>query len=229
MRPTAIDVVFCVDVSARMKSTLAKLRSQLRYFPQALSEFQALRDAPLTQLRIRFIMFHDCSDEAESLSETDFMRVIPENKQDEFDALIGSLNAKRLHYSGPGTSALRALASAIDSDWVRPQSTSTFCRHVIVLLTGSRDIRDLGGGAGMTDECLAEHSWRLETLVEMWDSRQGRLSQESKRLILFAPDAPLWSLIGDSFGSTIWLPVRHEEMADYLDSKSLADLIRNEI
>lgn len=169
-------------------------------------------------------MFHDCSNEAESLSETDFITVIPENDQDEFDALIGSLHAKRLHYSGPGTSALRALASAIGSDWVRPQSTSTFCRHVIVLLTGSRDIHDLGGGAETTDEYLAKHS-----CFEMWHSRQGRLSQESKRLILFAPDAPLWGLIGDSWNSTIWLPVQPEEMADHLDSKALARVIGNEI
>jgi hypothetical protein len=174
-------------------------------------------------------MFHDSSDEAESLSETDFMRVIPENNQDEFDALLGNLNTKRLHYRGSGTSALLALESAIDSGWVRPQPTSPFCRHVIILLTGSRATHEVKSGAGMTDEYLAKHSKQLETLFEMWHSRQGRLSQESKRLILFAPDAPLWSLIGDSFGSTIWLPVRHEEMADYLDSKPLANLISNEI
>jgi hypothetical protein len=212
-----------------MKSTLAKLRSQLRDFPQALSQFQALRETPLTQLRIRFIMFHDSSDEAESLSETDFMRVIPENNQDEFDALLANLNTKHLHYRGSGTSALLALESAIDSDWVRPQPTSPFCRHVIVLLTGSRDIHDLGGGAGTTDEYLAKHSWPWETLFEMWHSRQGRLSQESKRLILFAPDGPLWGLIGDSWGSTIWLPIQREEMADYLDSTALVNLIGNEI
>jgi hypothetical protein len=174
-------------------------------------------------------MFHDSSDDAESLSETDFMRVIPENNQDDFDALLGNLNTKRLHYSGPGTSALHVLASAIASDWVRPQSTSAFCRHVIVLLTGSRDIHDLIGGAGTTDEYLAEHSKQLETLFEMWHSRQGRLRQESKRLILFAPDGPLWGLIGDSWGSTIWLPIQREEMADYLDSTALVNLIGNEI
>jgi hypothetical protein len=154
----------------------------------------AEKDKRVRQLRVRIIAFRDyVADGKYAMMVTDFFQ-LPQ-QSDMFEATINKIRA-----GGGGDipeDGLEALAYAIKSKWTTEGAKK---RQVIVVWTDA-DAHSLGFGRkskyypnGMPGD--------LSELSDWWDD-DDLVSQNEKRLVLFAPDEGNWKYISDNW-DLVW-------------------------
>lgn len=219
-----VDIVFCIDATASMKPVLDLVKDNaVRFYSDVVAALKE-KDKTIDRMRARVIAFRDLYvDGADALAISSFF-AIPESSA-EFETFVRSL--KPMGGGDEPESALEALALAVSSDWTTAGSKR---RHVIVLWTDasahrlekSAETRPMGYPTGIP-----------KTLDELTDAWSGQtLSQSSKRLIIFAPDADPWSVIGnDASGweNVIWYESRAGAGLDDLTYREIINTIQNSL
>lgn len=191
-----VDLVFCIDATMSMDPILDKVKDNALNFYQDFQNMMDEKGKKVSQLRIRIVAFRDYYYDSEPMMVTNFFR-LPDMSED-FEACVKSIIPE-----GGGDDpedGLEALAYAMKSDWSNGAAKK---RHVIVVWSDD-GTHNLGFGKkkatypkGMPKD--------FNELTEWWGSRNnpGLMDESAKRLLIFAPDKPSWSIIRDNWNNVI--------------------------
>ncbi|MCF0212194.1 MAG: VWA domain-containing protein [Bacteroidales bacterium] len=196
-----VDIVMCIDCTGSMHALLETVKGNaLRFYPDLKKRCEA-KGKDISQVRIRVIGFRDFGvDGSSAIADSGFFS-IPEN-ENAFKNFVGSFTP-----TGGGDepeSGLETLAMAIDSDWTTGGDKR---RHIIVVWTdaSTHDLGTVGMGNPLYPDGIPSD---LDDLTDWWEdtSEEGKMDANAKRLVLFAPDAKSWNVIGGNWSNTIYHP-----------------------
>ncbi|MBQ7875783.1 MAG: VWA domain-containing protein [Clostridia bacterium] len=218
-----VDMVFCIDCTGSMDNIIDIVKNNALNFYQDVTKVMEQKNKHITQLRVRVVAFRDyIADGQDAMLVTDFFR-LPEEAA-EFEQCVRSLQA-----DGGGDEpedGLEALAYAIKSNW---DTEGMKKRQVIVVWTDA-ETHALGFGKespyypnGMAKDISELSSW--------WGGAQqkGFMDNNAKRLLLFAPDLPGWSIISRNWDNVLHFPSTAGDGLSSLEYSQIIDTISNTI
>lgn len=218
-----VDMVFCIDATGSMGGMIDMVKNNALHFYTDVSTAMAKKNKTIDKLRVRIVAFRDyIADGDEAMLVTDFFN-LPEQTED-FEKCVRSIEA-----FGGGDDpedGLEALGYAIKSKW---NEEGIKKRQVVVVWTDA-DTHELGYGK-KADNYPAKMAKDFDELTAWWGDRQnkGFINQNAKRLLLFAPDAPYWSTISDTWDNVIHFPSAAGEGLEEFDYAQIIDSISNTI
>lgn len=190
-----VDLVFCIDCTGSMSPVLSEVKANALALLPALEKRMQEKSKHIDRLRIRVIGFRDYYVDTTPMVEMrEFVDLRTQGS--DFESFVKDLSA-----DGGGDepeNGLEALALAIKSSWNPDQSKG---RRVIVVWTDA-SAHPLEKAATKPGHYPAGLPKNMDELTELWES----LKPTSRRLLLYAPDSPPWSMIGASWGQTIHFP-----------------------
>lgn len=195
-----VDMAFCIDVTGSMDNILEIVQNNALNLYRDVKNCMEQKGKHIDVLRVRIIAYRDyLADGADAMLVTNFFTLPQEAEK--LKKCVSSLVAK-----GGGDDpedGLEALAYAIRSKWNIDNAKK---RHVIVLWTDD-DAHVLGFGKssayypkGMASNIRELTAWWGDT------DEPGYMDQEAKRLILFAPDMPVWKQVSDNWDKVLHYP-----------------------
>lgn len=192
-----VDLVFVIDATMSMDPILDKVKEKALDFYQDFQHIMDEKGKKISQLRIRVIAFRDYYyDHEKAMMVTNFFK-LPAMAED-FEACVKSIIP-----DGGGDDpedGLEALAYAMKSKWCDGSAKK---RHVIVVWS-DEGTHDLGFGktAPNYPKGMPEN---FNELTEWWGSKghPGLMDENAKRLLIFAPDKPAWSIIRENWNNVI--------------------------
>ena len=196
-----VDMVFCIDATGSMEDftgSQTKIINMVKQhavnFYSDLNEAMAAKGKVVRQLRVRLVAFRDyLADGENAMLVTDFF-MLPQQAA-EFEACVKSITAE-----GGGDipeDGLEALAYAIKSKWTNETVKK---RHVIVVWTDACT-HELGHGKG-SRYYPSGMPQNMSELNDWWED----MNENSKRLILFAPDETHWDYISRHWDNVVHYP-----------------------
>ena len=192
----AVDLAFCIDRAARMRSVLDATANIASSLPARLQERMAVKNKAIRQLRVRFVMFSAPGNARVPVDSTRFY-LLPQ-EADEFTRLVGHLTVPVGSGDGPSL-ALDALAMAVASPWDRQHDKR---RHIVVLWTNWASVP-----LGTAPAIFGDAPRTMDDLNAMWGDEvdEGLMEFAAKRLLVFGPDLFPWSDISELFENCIWV------------------------
>ena len=192
-----VDLVFCIDATRSMDHILDTVKNNALSFYQDFQNVMESKHKRVSELRIRIVAFRDYrADKEKAMMVTDFFS-FPEQAED-FHACIRSISA-----DGGGDDpedGLEAVAYAMRSKW----STQAQKRRHIIVVWSDEGTHALGYGKTVANypKNMARD---FDELTAWWGSKHfpGQMDESAKRLILFTPNEPGWSLIRDNWNNVI--------------------------
>ena len=197
-----VDIVMCIDCTGSMGDLLDTVKTNaLKFYPDLKAKCEE-NGKDISDLRIRVIAFRDFyADKENAIKDTGFLNI--PDQEAEFKSFVNGL-----YPSGGGDepeNGLEAIAMAMDSDWTKGGDKR---RHVVVVWTDA-STHPIG-----LDKCKNEFYPKnmptdFDELTDWWDDEQsGKMSKNSKRMILFAPDATAWTEISTNWNNIIHHPAK---------------------
>lgn len=205
---TNVDIVFVIDATRSMQTTIDMVKASALSFQENLKGFLGEAGRIVRNLRIKVVWFRDFYyDGKYAYGESKFFE-LPEEKED-FHNFVTEINA-----AGGGDdpeSALEALTLAMRSDFVQDGAKK---RHIIVLFTDAEAhafedydrLVEEAAKKGYKPEIYPENM--PKDLAEFYNAWQGnaesqdalgsegettKLDPTGRRLVLFAPNAYPWT------------------------------------
>ncbi len=220
-----VDMVFCIDATASMGPVIQTVKQNVLNFYQDVTRKMAEKNKKISQMRIRLIAFRDyIADQKAAMLATDFFS-LPEQSREFAQCVEG------IREEGGGDDpedGLEALAYAIKSKWSSDSGAKK--RQVIVVWTDA-GTHEIGYGKksynypkGMPGDFSDLTSWWGDSQVP-----SPYISQNAKRLVLFAPDAPDWNTIADNWDNVIYYPSTAGSGLREYDYNAIIDAIVNSI
>lgn len=212
-----IDIVMCMDVTGSMDGILDMVkRNALNFYSDLVNTMQRKGKQP-NEIRFKIIAFRDyLADGKNAMMGTNFLNMPAD--QDKFESMVKALVPK-----GGGDDpedGLEALAYAIKSDWTTGGDKR---RHIIVVWT---DASTHPMGFGKKSEYYPPEMARdFNQLTEWWE----QMDKSAKRLLIYAPEAPFWSNISDSWYCTIHFPSKAGNGLKDFEYQEILDGICNSI
>lgn len=218
-----VDMVFCIDCTGSMDAILDIVKNNALNFYQDITSVMESKNKHITQLRVRVIAFRDyLADADQAMLVTNFFK-LPEQSA-EFERCVRSLEA-----DGGGDDpedGLEALAYAIKSPW---ETEGTKKRQVIVVWTDA-STHPLGYGKSSKyyPNGMAQN---MAELTAWWGDQQqkGYISQDAKRLLLYAPDEPDWNIVSKNWDKVLHFPSKAGDGLSELEYNQIIDTITNTI
>ena len=224
-----INLVFCVDVSASMRPHLANVRKIVSGWIADLPRMSESKNIPLTDMRARIVPFSPgdaqplASDFSSVLTPTGRLRGSGLKGTGQFMAQLVERTAIQEFPDGLPR-GLEALGQAMMSDWVRHRKA----QHVIVLFSASPpdpSIRDISAPVDGATRALPES---LDELSDLWHNPPDTWPHRARTfLIVLAPDASLWTAIGDSWERTVFYPTSAGEGLSDLELSTVYEVLLN--
>lgn len=215
-----VDIVFCIDSTGSMDHIIDIVKNNALNFHDDLMSMMKKKQKTVQKLRVRIVAFKDyLADGEDAMMVTRFFD-LPEEKE----LLRDHVNSITADGGGdPPEDGYEALAYAIKSDWDRSGQKS---RHVIALWTDDT-AHPLGYGSAAPNypRGMARN---IEELTAWWND-DSIIKQQSKRLLLFAPDTPEWSYISSVWKNCVHSPSRIGEGLREQDYTTILDTIANSI
>ena len=220
----SVDMVLCIDQTGSMGSIINRVKqSALSFYDDIQREMQKMEKA-VSPLRIKVIGFRDyaCEDDREKglspMDESPFF-TLPDQREG-FSAFINELKA-----AGGGDapeSGLEALALAIKSEW---NLTGDKNRQIIVVWTDT-STHPIGKGSDHRD--FPENMPKdIDELSDLWSGQT--MNESAKRLILYAPDAPMWNDIAQTWFNVLIYPSKAGEGLSDVDYHVILSQIANSV
>lgn len=208
--PYSVDVAMLIDATGSMSSIIDETKANAKYFFHKFQNAMEDEGKHIEKLRVKVSSFRDYAydNENDAMDESPFF-VLPD-EQDAFNDLVQKIEAKG---GDEPENALEAIALAMRSEWDNESAGKH--RHVILLFTDASAV-DLADDSMLikakrmrkdnpTYPTGIPANWEEFSNWWMADDQlsEGMPSQRSKRMILFAPDAPAWNKIASDF-DLIW-------------------------
>lgn len=237
---TNVDIVFVIDATRSMQTTIDMVKASALSFQENLSECLENAGRIVKNLRIKVIWFRDFYyDGKYAYGESKFFE-LPEEKEDFHDFVTG------IDEAGGGDepeSALEALTLAMRSDFVQEGVKK---RHIIVLFTDAEAhafedydrLVEEAAKKGCKPEIYPENM--PNNLSEFYNAWQGnamnqntlgseggstKLDPSGRRLVLFAPNAYPWIDMEVELEYTIRKPIEAGEGGAEIDMSEVYSMI----
>jgi hypothetical protein len=216
-----VDIVMCIDCTGSMGDLLDTVKSNaLKFYPDLHAKCEE-KGKEISELRIRVIAFRDFSaDKSNALQDTGFLDIPAQ--EDDFKNFVNGLVP-----TGGGDEpedGLEALALAMNSDWTTGGDKR---RHVIVVWT---DASTHKLGESKNEFYPQNMPADFDELTDWWEDGQvGKMDQNAKRLVLFAPDASAWTEIGTNWTIAIQHPAKAGAGLEDVDYEKIIAAIVNSI
>jgi von Willebrand factor type A domain len=217
----AVDIVFCVDVTGSMTPILDQVKANaLRFYSDVQSNLIA-KGKNIDELRVRVVAFRDIVADGEAaLLESPFFE-LPSDEAG-FSNFVNGLVPE-----GGGDapeSGLEAVALAMTSPW----TTRGDRRRQVVVVWTDAPAHPLDATA-LSPAFAGRVPSDFSALTDLWEDPQGPLGSSSKRLILFAPDAPGWSDISGVWENVVHHPSQAGGGLSDVDYGTIIDSIGNSV
>ena len=218
-----VDMVFCIDCTGSMDGIIDLVKANALNFYRDVTDAMERKHKYINQLRVRVVAFRDyLADADQAMLVTDFFR-LPEEAAD-FEACVRSLRA-----DGGGDEpedGLEALAYAIRSNW---DNTGMKRRQVIVVWTDA-PTHPLGYGRPAPNY-PSNMAQDLQELSAWWGDRlnPGYIDSNAKRLLLYAPDLPMWNVVAQNWDNVLHFPSEAGNGLSELEYGEIIDTITNTI
>lgn len=219
-----VDMALCIDATGSMFPVMDQVKQNALRFYEDIAAALREKDKTIAKMRVRVIAFRDYYCDGEfALEASDFFTLPDEGPA--FERFVSGLTA-----DGGGDepeSALEALALAIKSDWTRAGHKQ---RHLIVMWTDASAHPLEAARMSAPDNYPANMPRDLNELTDLWAGSD--LNFSAKRLILYAPEADPWTLIGAGDGgweNTIWYPSKAGRGLDDLSYREIVNAIANSV
>lgn len=204
----AIDIVFCVDLTAGANDLLQQFKDNcLAIIDGIYKKIEQLK-GPVGIVRTRVIGFRDFVDD-EAIVESPFFEL--PKQESEYLQMIGLLESR-----GGGDlpeNALEAIALALKSQWTQE---GCFRRHIICVITDAPALdfserKDCPGYPyGMPKDMGELTAWYQQGI--------GTLDLRARRFVLFAPEHHSWDTISQTWDHCVHFKLEHnEDITDYTD------------
>lgn len=196
------DIVFCIDGTASMANCIYNLKEKLLEFPKKIKCYWECHDGYSISLRVKLIIFRDYGNDANAMEITDFYK-LPEEEETFMELL------NNIEFVGGGDSAengLEALYYAMKSDFY----TNIKGRQIIVLFTDSDALPLLE-----RKDCMnyPKDMVNETELLLIWEcagenSKNIKLNNRLKRLIMFAPEGSKYENLSLGFCYSYFKPIK---------------------
>jgi von Willebrand factor type A domain len=222
----AVDIVMCIDATGSMRHLLRQVKESALSFHERLAAEMAKKEKDISQLRVRVIAYRDFGHRAEdAIQQTDFL-TFPE-QVGEFEKFVRALEP-----DGGGDAAesgLEALALAVQSPWELGLDRR---RHVIVLFTDA-PAHPLGDPVQSRASTYPQSVPRsMDELFEQWghaQSRDAKIEDSAKRLLLFAPETSPWLEISNDWNRTLFFPSQAGDGLEEWEMREIINTIVNSL
>ena len=193
-------MVFCIDATGSMGNVIEMVKNNAIHFYEDVIRSMSDKGKHINSLRVKLIAFRDYLADVENAMLTSEFYNLP-GQAVEFEECVKSIEA-----FGGGDDAedgLEALGYAIRSAW---DDDAVKKRRVIVVWTDA-PTHNIGEGKAAPNY-PSKMAKSFSELTAWWgDSKnEGYIGQNAKRLLLFAPDAPYWNVISDTWDNVIHFP-----------------------
>ena len=194
-----IDLVVCIDCTGSMSPVIGQTKLQAMRFHEDLFNYMSHIQKDAAQLRVKVIGFRDFYDKgAPAIAESGFFTLPAQ--ADKFNEFIGKLEA-----AGGGDepeNALEAIALAMRSDWDKGGDKR---RHAVVVWTDAsphelEKRKSTTPAHPMPTDRLPSS---FDELTDWWEG--GVMDKVARRLVLFAPEHPVWSRFS-GWDQCTWYP-----------------------
>lgn len=191
---TMVDLIFVIDGTSSMQNALDAAKNRALTMYKDIVAGLAEKNRCVRRLRVKVIVFRDFYVDAVPYEESDYFILTGEEDDDAmaFREFITGIRAM-----GGGDEpehALEALHRAMKLDFT-PCVEGQKARHIIVMMTDA-SAHPLSDGQRSWEENLgvypADMPRDLEGLQAEWES----MDPSAKRLIIFAPNAYPWNILG---------------------------------
>lgn len=196
-----IDVVFCIDGTARMDPCIESIKSNVRRFYLELGRTMVRLGSDIDSMRVKVIVFRDYLYDGEhAIVESPFFNLPSEEA--EFSAYLGGIKAKGGY--GEFANGLEALYLAMKSDF----STEEKGRQVIVLYSNgdALEFNYRSHKRGYPKDMVDETGF-----IEMWgcmaQDSDFKLRGRKKRLVLFAPEGTRYQALKSKLNRSVFVPM----------------------
>jgi von Willebrand factor type A domain len=215
----AVDLIMCIDGTGSMGPLIEEVKSAALKFYDQLDKRMAEKTKKIEQLRVKVIVFRDYWAD----SQTDAMVCSPffnlPSQSSEFANFVSAIKA-----DGGGDepeNGLEALGLALKSDWIKGDFTKQ--RYVTVLYTdASAHSLEKGGKPSYYPTNIPK---TLDDLSDFWE----QIPVSAKRLVLFAPDAQPWTVIGSSWNNIVYYPSKAGKGLEELEMDQILEAIANSV
>ena len=217
-----VDICFCIDATGSMGPVIDQVKENaLSFYKDVLQEMER-KQKTLDHMRVRVIAFRDYVADEQPMMVSPFF-ILPAQTAD-FESCVRSIEAK-----GGGDEpedGLEALAYAIRSDW---NQEGTKRRHVIVVWTDA-STHEIGfcKDSPRYPKGMPKN---FDELTSWWGDRQMEpyIKNAAKRLVLFAPKAPYWQQVTETWNNVICYPSTAGRGMEEYTYREIVDAICNSI
>ncbi len=215
-----VDLVMCIDATGSMHPIIDQVKSEALNFYSKLEVKMEEKKKKVDQIRVKVIVFRDYyadePDKAMVCSEFFDLR----SQSPNYANFVSDIEA-----DGGGDepeNGLEALALAINSNWETGQKFSKQRQVIVIYTDASAHSLDKGPKPSHYPNDIAK---TLDELTDQW----SEMPDSSKRLLLFAPDASPWTVIGNSWENTIHYISKGGDGLQELEMEEILNVIANSI
>lgn len=215
----AVDLVICIDATGSMGPVIEEVKESAAGFYRKLSYKLESKKKNVDQLRTKVIVFRDYYYDPANMAMVESPFFDMTTQQDEYAAFVAGIIP-----DGGGDepeSGLEALALAVLSDW---EKGATFAkRRQVVLMFTDASAHSLGK-ADKPAHYPSHIPGSLDELTDLW----AQMSSQSKRLVLFAPDASPWTMLG-AWEHVTTFPSNAGQGLDEYDMDEILEILANSV
>lgn len=215
-----VDIVFCIDATSSMKKLIAGVKENANSFHKDLSDMMNVQDKFVDELRVRVIVYRDYwADGNDAMQQSPFLLLPDENEH--YTTFVNSIVAK-----GGGDepeNGLEALAVAINSDW-----TEGDARRQVIVLWSDAPAHPLEKPSKPSTYPLNMPS-SLSELTDLYESADGPMDINAKRIVVFAPDAYPWKEIKENWDKSVFFAAAAGKGLEERSYKAILELIARSI
>ena len=218
-----VDMVFCIDATGSMGSVIDMVKNNAIHLYEDVMNSMAIKGKTIDSLRVKLIAFRDYLADAENaMLASEFYSLPAEAK--EFEECVNSIEA-----FGGGDDpedGLEALGYAIKSKW----NTEGMKRRQVIVVWTDAPTHNIGEGKKVYNY-PTKMAKDFSELTAWWgdSANEGFINQNAKRLLLFAPDAPYWNTVSDTWDNVIHFPSVAGAGLGEFDYQQIIDAISNTI
>ena len=215
----AVDLVMCIDGTGSMGHLIEEVKSSALQFYEKLESMMSKKEKVIDQLRAKVIVFRDYWADPQPLvmQSSEFFNL--RTQSSEFSSFVSGITA-----TGGGDepeNGLEALALALQSDWEKSQDFAKQRQVVVVYTDASAHSLEKGSKPSFYPQDIPKN---FDELTDYWHD----MPTPSKRLLLFAPDASPWSVMG-TWENTIYFQSKAGRGLEELEMDEILNVISNSI
>lgn len=218
-----VDMVFCIDATGSMGAVIDMVKSNAVHLYEDVMKSMEEKGKTIDSLRVKLIAFRDYIADGENAMLASEFYDLP-SRAEKFEECVKSIEA-----FGGGDDpedGLEALGYAIKSAW----NTEGIKKRQVIVVWTDAPTHNLGIGKAASNY-PTKMAKDFSELTKWWgdSENQGFINQSAKRLLLFAPDAPHWNTISDTWDNVIHFPSIAGEGLGEFDYQQIIDAISNTI